>query len=350
MLYDCIVVGAGPAGSTAAKILAKFNKRVLIIDSKNFPREKLCGGCLSAKIIHYLPNIKEISHSSAKVSLLTYKNVACISLEAKEPFAYFVNRKSFDNLLLNEALSCGCDFSKEKFLNFERFPDYIKIYTDMHTYKAKYLLGADGANSRLRKALAISPKYIVNTIQGEIIENHTAFNEIVIDVGSRSSEYSWFFPQNHVFGIASRKKYINKLFNSYNEFKIQNVKGYFIPIAFSKRNLGFENILLLGDAACLADPFSLEGIYQAIHSAHMAALAIIHSPVNPFKIYSTLMSDILTQNKYAYYIRKILKFTPYLAFSRLSATTNNDALVDYLSGKKNSKKVLELLIKCFISK
>ncbi|MGC9168083.1 MAG: geranylgeranyl reductase family protein [Desulfurella sp.] len=348
MFYDCVVVGAGPAGSTAAKILSSFGYRVLIIDSKIFPREKLCGGCVSAKIIDYIPQINSLAKASTNKAILSYKKTACLEIESKEPFAYFVERKTFDKYLLDSALEKGCFFRNERLLSLNYNDSSIEIYTDTNKYKAKYLIGADGANSIVRKILHIKPKFLVKTLQVETIYYNDS--NVNIDIGFKGLNYYWNFPQNGVWGIASTKKNINKLFFKYygNDMLI-NPKGYFIPIAFSKKNLGKKNILLVGDAACLADPFSLEGIYNAIFSAHLASASILSYPKNPCQAYSALADKILEENKYSYFISKIVLNFPYFSFFQLSKG-NENALADYLIGKKSSKELFWLLLKSLYQK
>ncbi|OSS41458.1 Geranylgeranyl diphosphate reductase [Desulfurella amilsii] len=342
MFYDCIVVGAGPAGSTAAKILSQCGYKVLIIDSKAFPRVKLCGGCVSAKIIDYIPNIGDLSEKIAFKAILSYKKSACLSIESTEPFAYFVDRKVFDNYLLESAVKSGCKFENEKLIALSYDDTMIEVYTSKNHYKSKYLIGADGANSTVRKILHIKPKFTIKTLQGK---SNTLIDYINVDIGFGKINYYWSFPQNQACGIASPKKNINKLFYKYYKTDdVFDVKGYFIPIAFSKNNLGKSNILLVGDAACLADPFSLEGIYNAIYSAHLAAASILSFPKNPYEAYVCLASKILEGNKYSYYISQIVAKFPYFVFSKLSKG-NESVLADYLKGAKSSKDLFWLLLK-----
>jgi len=347
MFYDCIVAGAGPAGSTAAKILSQCGYKVLIIDSKVFPRVKLCGGCVSAKIINYIPNIGDLALNKAFKALLSYKKSACLSIESNEPFAYFVDRKMFDTYLLDRAIQNGCKFENEKLIALSYDNTTIEVYTNKNHYKSKYLIGADGANSTVRKILHLKPKFTIKTLQGK---NNTLIDSVNIDIGFHKISYYWSFPQNQVCGIASTKKNINKLFyKHYKTNDVFDVKGYFIPIAFSKNNLGKSNILLVGDAACLADPFSLEGIYNAIYSSNLAAASILGSPQNPYEAYVCLASKILEDNKYSYYISKIVSKFPYAAFSKLSKG-NEGILADYLKGSKSSKDLFWLLLKSLYKK
>ena len=101
--YDVIIIGAGPAGSTAGYLLSKFGLRVLLIDKSNFPRQKLCGGLLTFKTYELIKRIFTLSSNdfdklinfSSKTFKLYYKDNLLLDGESDKPF-YFVERDKYD--------------------------------------------------------------------------------------------------------------------------------------------------------------------------------------------------------------------------------------------------------------
>ncbi|MCJ7571965.1 MAG: FAD-dependent monooxygenase, partial [Candidatus Thermoplasmatota archaeon] len=130
MNYDVVIVGAGPAGATAAKFLAEKGEKVLLIDKCSFPRDKPCGGGLSIRTLkrfNYIPKDLIASYSfSGRIhsSSLKYQ----VKLHNDEPIAAFVLRKDFDNGLLQLAIEQGTTFIEEKTAtDVHILPEKVKI-------------------------------------------------------------------------------------------------------------------------------------------------------------------------------------------------------------------------------
>ena len=117
--FDAIVVGAGPAGSTAAYLLASNGFKVLIIDKSTFPRDKLCGGLLTLKTIKILEAIFSASVDELKTRrIITYQSFdykvcsstgASITGRLQFPF-HFVHRQTYDHHWLKMAREAGAEF------------------------------------------------------------------------------------------------------------------------------------------------------------------------------------------------------------------------------------------------
>ena len=103
--FDAIVIGAGPAGSTAAYLLAKRGFKVLLLDKKAFPRDKVCGGLLTWKTVNVLESIFQTSTDFLKSNQIilnqslnyevSHANGASIRGRLEHPF-YFVERSAYD--------------------------------------------------------------------------------------------------------------------------------------------------------------------------------------------------------------------------------------------------------------
>ena len=127
--FDAIVIGAGPAGSTAAYLLASNGFKVLILDKSAFPRNKLCGGLLTWKTVRLVENIFKISVDFLKSQkIITFQSYnygvssnANVSIKGKLEYPFhFVERITYDSLWLKIARKAGAEFrSNEKLVSLD---------------------------------------------------------------------------------------------------------------------------------------------------------------------------------------------------------------------------------------
>jgi len=298
MLYDVIVSGLGPGGATAAYELALKGLNVLGFDKEKFPRYKPCGGCLSLKAEKILPfDFKAVVEDTTYGVVFTFKSKRPVSIISQRPVGYNVNRDRFDNLLKEKASEAGAVVREgEKVLDIEECNDYVNIKTSGGSYKARILIGADGANSIVaREALGFNPKMCAVAIEAEIPFEEERLAELrgrlLIDFGCIPHGYGWVFPKSKslsvgIAGISYKVKGRTKeYFHNYVKkekaiigLDINNVHGwtipYFHPPQAEKQRIGKGRVLAVGDAAHLVDPFLGEGIYYAIRSAQLAAKVV----------------------------------------------------------------------------
>ncbi|NNL75880.1 MAG: NAD(P)-binding protein, partial [Desulfobacterales bacterium] len=163
--FDAIVIGAGPAGSTAAYLMASYGFDVLMLDKHVFPRDKLCGGLLTWKTvwliesifqrsIDFLKSQKIVTYQSFDYSLCTRGGIS-IKGKLDYPF-YFVDRSAYDFYWIKMAREAGAEFkSDEKVISLD--PLKNQIFTNKgNEFSGKFISGADGALSKVKKLL--SPK------------------------------------------------------------------------------------------------------------------------------------------------------------------------------------------------
>ena len=313
--FDVIIVGGGPAGASCAISLAGSGLKVALVDKAVFPRDKICGDGLGVDVINQLgwmserlaqefaqlnnkmasPGIKIFSpdHSSLAIPFVT---------KGPNQSGFASPRMDFDNLLFQHAKSysaieCIEDCTVEK---IEQHTDGLLVSTKKGSLTAKLIIGADGAHSIVARQLAdikVDRKHycaglrmyyegVTGHDKDNLIELHF-FEELV-------PGYFWIFPlpdnkANVGIGMLSShisKKKINlkevlqRLISTHPDLKerfanarpLETVKGYGLPIGSVKRNISGERFILTGDAACLIDPFSGEGIANAIRSGRLAAV------------------------------------------------------------------------------
>jgi len=294
--YDVIIVGVGPAGSTAGYLLSKFGFKVLLIDKFNFPRQKLCGGLLTfkayrliARIFNLSENkIKSLVNLSSKNFKVYYKDVLLLSGESDKPF-YFVERDKYDSFFVKMAKQHGADIIEgESVIDFN--PSLNEIITSSQKrFKAKFIIGADGVNSVIRRKLPIfdQQKWKKDlAIAMEIFTNNSNIREPHIYFGFVDIGYGWIFPNRDktIIGLGGLMR--NKNQNFTNKFRSfldrlnfedpNNIKGHLVPYGnFIKKPI-YRNTILIGDAAGFADPLLGEGIFFAHRSGEIAAWSVYY--------------------------------------------------------------------------
>ena len=307
MKYDVIVVGAGPAGSTAAKNLAEKGIKVLLVDKK-FPRNKSCGGGLPTRVWKRFPYvidyIDSISYGSITYSSsLKYK----LKIERNKPLITTVLREDFDKKLVNLAILKGVKFIENKTVtNIQNLKNKSVItFNDGKKIESQLVIGADGINSIIAEKLHLSNKNDTKCIcmmQEQSMKqeqlNKYFSKKRIIHIFIKLQDiagYAWIFPKkNHInIGIgefesaveqSKPRKNLKKIYNSYitilkennilpKDFKSENIKGATLPI-FPLEKTYADRVLLCGDAAGFINPITGEGIYYAMTSGEIAANVI----------------------------------------------------------------------------
>ena len=338
--YDIVIIGAGPAGSTAAFILADKGFNVLVIDKHKFPRKKLCAGLLTWKTIktlekifktdlNYLKSQSVINYQSREYAIYNKKG-ELIRGKLKFPY-HFVDRKIYDKFWLDKAGKAGAKvLTGEKVLSIDIKNSNVKTDKD-NIFKANFILGADGVLSRTRNAL-LKAGFIKNkwsTCLATALEifiprqKYSEFSDYpIIYFGYIPWGYAWSFPsaENQILGICGLNRKAKGQFKEcfYNFLKNQpvseskdlNLKGHPLPYGNYLTKPGHNNILLIGDACGLADPLLGEGIYYAHKSGQIAARAVMESrnkPDRALEIYRQLLNkSLIIELKYVKFWRNIV--------------------------------------------
>jgi geranylgeranyl reductase family protein len=288
--YDVIIIGAGPAGSTLAWELSRRKKKVLILEKEKFPRDKPCGGGLTAKaegIISF--DISHLIDSEIKNMAFTRKFGDEISGSTETPSVKIVRRREFDNFLVDKAKESGAELVQETKVEKIEEKDRRVFITaeDGQKYQGKILIGADGALGVTSQSISSendSPFSFLVALKCEIsidsLKNYKG--KASIDWGTVPSSYAWIFPQKDTLNIgvggpAAEGQKLEEYLYQWLDFKNisrNNVKliGHPLKCRTSRKTpISKGRIILIGEAAGLVDYWTGEGIYYAIKSAKIAA-------------------------------------------------------------------------------
>ncbi len=289
MIYDVIIVGAGPAGGYLAYKLASRGLSVLILEKEVLPREKCCAGGITRKALEILDfEIKEVIEDSIKGYIASLEGKNKIERSFTKPVFETVRRSEFDYFLAKKALEKGAKIEEEKrVLGVEANDSLNRVYTGKENFVARIVVGADGARSRVAQSVGLRKGADFNIgIEAEIPVSLPNPYQVLIhlDFGSVPQGYGFVFPKRDclscgLFTIKSRVKHLKYYFYRYLEGKgFYNpqirIRGGFIPKGGTEEDLHQKGVLLVGDAAGLADPLTGEGIFFALKSSEIAAQEI----------------------------------------------------------------------------
>lgn len=311
MEREIVVVGAGPAGATAAMALAQKGRDVLLLDRQQFPRDKTCGDGIPAGAIDILydlgmhdtltqANFHPVD-SFRLVSPNGYTFKGNLHQGAKGGRTYVVPRYDFDVALQQHAIRSGAEFCqaqvKEPILeNGQVKGVQARINGTLKEIRAKIVIAADGVTSVIGRALQA----------GKLPENHRAValrayienmelwpNEIEFYLyKSILPGYAWIFPTANNkanIGLGMRLDKFNRQKASLEEmlqiflnmpeikkrlkadWKISGAKTWQLNFGSKKVQLSFDGAILVGDAGNFINPLTGGGIHNALISAHLAS-------------------------------------------------------------------------------
>ncbi len=288
--YDVIISGAGPSGSLLGYLLSGKGINTLIIEKQSFPRYKICAGGLQHRSLGLIPfDIKKVLHKSLHGIYFSYRGRDVFKKKYSFPIIHTIDRGEFDLFLAEKAQENGCTLNfDETVTGYAQEDGGVKVNTEKNSYRGKILAGADGIRGAVHRGLTSGEKIL--KILGYEAEKNADLSEyekyddvIGLDFGGTKRGYAWAFPKKNIisYGIggpfstaAAMKEYFKVYMNGNEKGCMMELKAQSIPVRTENTPVCCRGILAVGDAACLGDGFTGEGIYNALKSSSIAALSI----------------------------------------------------------------------------
>ena len=273
--YDVVVIGAGPAGSTAAYRLARAGARVLLVDKAGFPRDKPCGGGVTLRAARLLPfSIEPVVEDVIERLECGLDYGPRFERRARGALAYMTQRKRLDHFLLEQAAAAGADVR-------------LETTVDARELDAAIVVGADGCNGSSAKQLGLGGGIVHGVaLEANFPRDERYARAMVLEIACVRGGYGWIFPKgDHInVGVGGNESEGPKLRASLRRMceaygvdpdAASETRGYRLPMRTASTQLVRDRAAVIGDAAGLVDPFSGDGMYEAFLSAQLVSEAIL---------------------------------------------------------------------------
>ena len=294
-MFDCIVVGSGPAGGSAAYHLAKAGHSVLVLEAAPLPRYKPCSGAVSPSVADWFDfDFTPAIDSKTRRVRYTWKLGDAVDAELETEPIWTVRREVFDQFLIERAVEKGAQLRDNtavlgiKFLSGEASTeeDRWQVETAGETLSARYIIAADGAKGPMADWLGFRPhKTRIAGVLEVPASSETKDGAFCFELGLAKNGCLWSFPkqQSYSIGISSfiggslkdletpLRRYVPAFDAAFEQGSL-----YTHPLKLwdGACNLHFQQALVVGEAAAIVDPLTAEGIRPALYSGMEGARAV----------------------------------------------------------------------------
>ncbi len=306
-IFDVIVAGAGPAGATAAKVLGEAGVSTLLLDKSAFPRDKPCGGGISARALARFPYLSDALRNipSSWVNKVHFESPSGFVVDYQSPDRLYlmIRRCEFDNLLFSLArphVEVATGLARKVTVH----GDHVSVITDSGEYRARMIVGCDSANSVIARASGLrtgsvqshyaidmmeeTPRQELSTAERDRmyiyyrIRSHYGYGYVFpktshlnVGVGFKLDYYLSNLRGEH---YAHHQAFVDDLKSKQlltGQSNRANFRAFPLPISGPLARTYADRVLLSGDAGGFVNALTAEGIYYAMVTGELAARAAI---------------------------------------------------------------------------
>ncbi|MGZ8694418.1 MAG: geranylgeranyl reductase family protein [Gaiellaceae bacterium] len=287
--FDVVVVGAGPAGSTAAYLLARAGARVALLERATFPRDKPCGGGLTERALREVPvDVSPVVEHEVDRLELGLRYGRRIERRSRGRLVAMTQRVRLDAHLAEQAAAAGAELRDGTRVTSVREEDgAVVVETAAGDLRAAAVIGADGVNGVTARSIGLEQPIVYGVALEGNVANGPAragryAGRAVIELGEIAGGYGWVFPKgDHVnVGVGgweregpNLREHLWRLCDEHGIARedVESLRGYRLPLRRPGATPARGRIALVGDAAGLIDPLSGDGMYEAFVSGRLAA-------------------------------------------------------------------------------
>ncbi|MFX1417125.1 MAG: NAD(P)/FAD-dependent oxidoreductase [Promethearchaeota archaeon] len=304
-MHDVAIVGAGPAGATAARYLAKIGYDVCVIDKDEFPRDKPCGGGFSPNLFDEFSYLKsrrgQFLKCVCRTGVLHSPNRRTV-LKGRADMAVAL-RTDFDNVLYEEAIDAGASSINARAKSVSIGQDSASVsLSGGDSVVARVLIGADGVTSMVARTTGLNKKWSPRAVTACRVAEVPAAERFIDDIYTSDREYhffanlgglpgyGWVFPKSDTInvGLGIIGKNSSGLPERFNQFikmlkrtrkleedaDLSGTRGALIPTGGPIKETTTLRCILVGDSAGMVNPLTGGGIAYSMKAAQIGAVAL----------------------------------------------------------------------------
>lgn len=371
---DVLIVGGGPAGAWAAYCLATQGVRVRLFDHSH-PREKPCGGGVTGRALALVDGaIDVLALDAVRIAGGRFEDArsqaAWVPIEASRDAGaslFVTDRRRFDGALLEAALRAGVEHHAERVQDVTTGTDGARVRTSAGAYRGHWVIGADGANSLVRRRLQRPFRRDQITIAAGVFAHGRSDTAIIVRFVTDPAGYLWSFPRRDHLAIgicaqaddtsaAALRASMAQWLKTSGLTTGARVEPYGWPIPslhpsdFGREPSGGPRHLLVGDAAGLVDPITREGIYFALLSGQLAARAVVQGGDATVSYAEALEAHIYPELRHAARLKRGFfrgPFTGLLVRALRESQAVRSVMVDLVAGHQPYRTLRRRLVRTF---